>query len=173
MKIWATISQKGWYLFLPPLDVIISVPEFSRTGPFQHGKETFSCDEHLSLYMGVSVLLQDYFCSLVPQLTPVGGNHETMGKKTGCWTSGFPWELRDVFQNIPLVCENGKLPVVKTGVSMQFLLLQWRTLRFAFAASKEIMFSSLWDHINCSSSNGSFFTAKKMCRIRESVPRVW
>lgn len=95
------------------------------------------------------------------------------GKKTGCWTSGFPRELTDVFQNIPLVCENGKLPVVKTGVSIQFLLLQWRTLRFAFAASKEIMFSSLWDNINCSSSNGSFFTAKKMCRIRESEPRVW
>lgn len=172
MKIWATISQKGWYLFLPPLDVIISVPEFSRTGPFQHGKETFSCDEHLSLYMGVSVLLQNYFCSLVPQLTSGGGNHET-GKKDRVLDQWISMGAERCFPNIPLVCENGKLPVVKTGVSIQFLLLQWRTLRFAFAASKEIMFSSLWDHINCSSSNGSFFTAKKMCRIRESVPRVW
>lgn len=83
------------------------------------------------------------------------------GKKTWCWTSGFPWELTDVFQNIPLVCERGRLPVVKTGVSIQFLFLQWRTLRFAFAASKEIMFSSLWDHINCSSSNGSFLLLRK------------
>lgn len=43
------ISQKGQYLhlLLPPLDVVISEPEFSMTGPFQHGKEIFSCDEYL------------------------------------------------------------------------------------------------------------------------------
>lgn len=112
------ISQKGQDLhpLLPPLDVVISEPEFSMTGPLQHGKGIFSCDEYLSFYMGVSVLLQDHYCSLTPQLTTVGG------KKTRCWTSGFPWELTDVFQNIPLVCESGKLPVVKTGVSIQFLL---------------------------------------------------
>lgn len=83
------ISQKGQYLhlLLPPLDVVISEPEFSMTGPFQHGKEIFSCDEYLSLYRGVFVLLKDYYCSLTPQLIMVAGTRETMEKKTRCWTS--------------------------------------------------------------------------------------
>lgn len=30
-------------------DVVISEPEFIMIGPFQYGKEIFSCDEYLSL----------------------------------------------------------------------------------------------------------------------------
>lgn len=159
MKIWTLFSQKGQYLHLhsPPLDVVISEPEFIMIGPFQYGKEIFSCDEYLSLYLGVSVLLKDYYCSLIPQLTTVPVKQ---WKKTGCWTSGLPLQLTDVFQSIPLVCGSGQLPGVQTGISIRLLLSQWGILRFASAASKEIKFS-LWDHINCSSSNGSFLLLRK------------
>lgn len=137
----------------------------------------------ISVCTWVYLSLKDSFCSLIPQLTTVGGSHETMEKRQGAglvdfhgsWTDVFQniplvcenGELpvvktgTDVFQNIPLVCESGKLPVVQTGISIQFLLSWWGTLWFPYAASKEIMFFSLWDHINCSSSNGSFLLLRK------------
>lgn len=50
----------------------------------QHGKETFFHNVHLSLYLDVSVLLKDYYCYLISQLTMAGGTHETMEKKRVC-----------------------------------------------------------------------------------------
>lgn len=47
----------------------------------QHGKETFFHNVHLSLYLDVSVLLKDYYCYLISQLTMAGGTHETMEKR--------------------------------------------------------------------------------------------
>lgn len=85
-------------------------------------------------------------------------NHETMEKRQDARSVAFhgSWQMFSKAK----VCESGQLPGVKTGISIQLLLSQWGTHRFASAGSKEMMFS-LWDHINCSSSNGSFLLLGK------------
>lgn len=153
------ISQKGQYLhlLLPPLDVVISEPEFIMRGPFQHGKEIFSCDEHLSLYLGVSLLLKDYYCSLIPQLTTVPVRQWNKDRVLDQWASMaadrcFPKHSIGLWEWTASWGSERYFNPIATS--------QWGILQFASAASKEIMFS-LWDHINCSSSNGSFLLLRK------------